>query len=337
MANSKFQTIVEIPKYNWETGYSKKNIFMGSCFTENVGNKMAALKYDVDINPFGILYNPISVANGIRILLHKKEFTNSDLIKHNSLWHSFYHNGKFSSVDKQKTLQNINSRIKNSSDYLKNANFIFITFGTAWIYKYKTTGETVSNCHKINGNEFERVRLSVNDIVDEYKQLLSEIRELNPALKVVFTVSPIRHWKDGAVENQRSKATLLLAVDEIIKASKVNCDYFPSYEIMMDELRDYRFYAEDMIHISDVAIKHIWEKFETALISEESRKISKEVVKITAATNHRPFNKFTKEHQIFLQKQLSKLQVFKQKYPFVDLEKEKGFFEREIEANINKS
>ncbi|MCK5730916.1 MAG: GSCFA domain-containing protein, partial [Draconibacterium sp.] len=196
---------------------------------------------------------------------------------------------------------------------------------------------TVSNCHKINGNEFERVRLSVNDIVDEYKQLLSEIRELNPALKVVFTVSPIRHWKDGAAENQRSKATLLLAIDQIVKNSKSNCNYFPSYEIMMDELRDYRFYAEDMIHISDVAIKHIWEKFETALISEESRKISKEVVKITAATNHRPLNKFTKEHQIFLQKQLSKLQVFKQKYPFVDLEKEKGFFEREIEANINKS
>lgn len=330
MTNSKFQTIVEIPKFNWETGYSKKNIFMGSCFTENVGNKMAALKYNVDINPFGILYNPISVANGIRILLHEKEFTNSNLIEYDGLWHSFFHHGKFSFSDKNRTLETINSRIKTSAEYFKNADFLFVTFGTAWIYKYKTTGETVSNCHKIPAKQFKRVRLSVNEIVDEYQQLLAEIRKLNPALKIIFTVSPIRHWKDGAIENQRSKATLLLAIDEIIKASKVNCAYFPSYEIVMDELRDYRFYTEDMIHISDVAIKHIWEKFESALISEESRKISKEVVKITAAANHRPFNKFTKEHLSFLQKQLLKLEQLEQKYPFVNLEAEKQKFVNQI-------
>ena len=330
MTKSKFQTIVEIPKFNWETGYSKKNIFMGSCFTENVGNKMAILKYDVDINPFGILYNPISVASGIRVLLHKKEFTITDLIQHDGLWHSFFHHGRFSFPDENKTLDAINSRIKTSSEFLKKADFLFVTFGTAWIYKYKSTGETVSNCHKIPAKQFERVRLEVDEIVKEYQQLLAEIWELNPELKVVFTVSPIRHWKDGAIENQRSKATLLLAIDQIIKDSKENCEYFPSYEIVMDELRDYRFYAEDMIHVSDVTMKHIWEKFENALISVESQKISKEVTRIIVAANHRPFNKFTKEHLGFLQKQLSKLELFEQKYPFVNLGVEKQKFVSQI-------
>ena len=333
MTNSKFQTIVEIPKFGWQTGYSKTNIFMGSCFTENVGNKMAALKYDVDINPFGILYNPLSIANGIHILIDNKEFTGDDLIKHGGLWHSFSHHGKFSSVDKKTTLQTINSRIKSSSDYLKNANFLFITFGTAWIYKYKTTGKTVSNCHKIDGNEFKRVRLSVDEIVDEYQKLLTKIWKANPDLKVIFTVSPIRHWKDGAVENQRSKAILLLAINQIVNNFKGRCDYFPSYEIVMDELRDYRFYTEDMLHISDVAVKHIWEKFETALILEESRDISKEVQKIVAAANHRPFNKFTKEHQSFLHKQLIKLNLFEQKYPYIDLEIEKQKFISQTNKN----
>jgi predicted metallopeptidase len=330
MIDNKFQTVVEIPKFEWETGYSKKNIFMGSCFTENVGNKMAALKYSVDINPFGILYNPVSVANGIKILLNKTEFTAADLVQHDSLWHSFYHHGKFSSADKNQTLQAINSKIKSSAEYLKNANFLFVTFGTAWVYKYKTSGETVSNCHKIPAKEFSRVRLSVDEIVEIYTKLLADIKKINPGLKVIFTVSPIRHWKDGAVENQRSKATLLLAIDEIIKASNENCRYFPSYEIVMDELRDYRFYADDMIHVSEVAIQHIWEKFEAALIADESREISREVQKIVAAANHRPFNQFTNEHQKFLQKQLLKLKNLEQKYPIISLINEKEKLQNQL-------
>lgn len=296
---------------------------MGSCFTENVGNKMATLKYDVDINPFGILYNPLSVANGIEILLNKKEFADNDLILHNGLWHSFYHHGQFSSADKNKTLQAINSRLKTSATYLKNAQFLFITFGTAWVYKYKPTGEVVSNCHKIPANQFERVRLSVNEIVEEFQRLISEIKKINPGLKIVFTVSPIRHWKDGAIENQRSKAVLLLAIDEIVKRNQPDCAYFPSYEIVMDELRDYRFYAADMLHISEVAIQHIWEKFEAALISNESKSIAKQVTKIVAAANHRPFNGETKEHQEFLKKQLSELNRLEQKYPFINFNEEK--------------
>ncbi len=323
MAHLKFQTTVEIPHFEWETGYAKKNVFLGSCFTENVGNKMADLKYDVDINPFGILYNPVSVANGIQLLLDEKEFTEKDLFLENGLWHSFSHHGKFSSPHIKQTLHNINGRLKLSAAFLKQADFLFLTFGTAWIYRLIETGKTVSNCHKIPANKFERIRLSVDEIVSVYTKLFDRLWHINPRVKVIFTVSPIRHWKDGAIENQRSKSILLLAADEIINTSKKNCAYFPSYEIMMDELRDYRFYAEDMIHISDVSVKHIWQKFETALIDKNSRKLAKEIQKLNAAINHRPFNKYTKEHLLFLQKQMSLLEAIEQKHPFVHLEKEK--------------
>lgn len=337
MAASKFHTTIEIPKFNWETGYLKKNIFMGSCFTENVGNRMAALKYDVDINPFGILYNPISVANGIRILLHEKKINSSDLIQHDGLWHSFFHHGRFSFPDEKETLEAINNQIKISSLFLKKADFLFITFGTAWIYKYKSTGQTVSNCHKIPSKEFERVRLSVDEIVVEYKKLIAEILETNPNLKIVFTVSPVRHWKDGAIENQRSKSTLLLAIDEITNDFGAEiCAYFPAYEIVMDELRDYRFYTEDMIHINDVAIKHIWNIFEENFIDGKSVMISKQVQKIIKASNHRPFNKYTKEHLQFLSQYHKQTMELEKKYPFLNfcLERE-NFTAQAIETKNN--
>ena len=330
MKTSKFHTIVEVPQFNMKTGYSVKNIFMGSCFTENVGNRMAALKYNVDINPFGILYNPVSVANGLRILLQNKEFTPADLIPADGLWHSFYHHGRFSFQNEKETLEVINSRIKSSSEFLKYAGFLFITFGTAWVYRYIKTGQFVSNCHKIPAIQFERVRLSVDEIVADYRELFTEIRKINPSLKVVFTVSPIRHWKDGAIENQRSKAILLLAIDELIHEFGADfCTYFPAYEIVMDELRDYRFYAEDMIHISDVAVNHIWEKFQTNLIDNESQQISVQVQKIVKAANHKPMHENTREYMRFLEQMAEETLRLESKYSYLNLTGEKEYFKTE--------
>jgi hypothetical protein len=328
---SKFQTEIQIPDFAWQTGYQKRNLFMGSCFTENVGNKMAEIKYPVNINPFGILYNPISVANGLRFLIQRKKFTEQGLIQHNGLWHSFFHHSRFSSPDINEALTNINNRIGSSAEFLENTDFLFITFGTAWVYEYKHTGQTVSNCHKIPEKEFRRFRLTPGEIVEEYRQLLSEIWKFNPKIKVVFTVSPIRHWKDGAIENQRSKATLLLAIDQLVRGfGQENCNYFPAYEIVMDELRDYRFYEEDMIHLSTSAINHIWEKFQLALIDEKSREISEKVKSIVSAVNHKPFNKFTKEHLQFLEQSLQKANKLEEKFPYLNLTFEKEFFFREI-------
>ena len=330
MKPAKFHTVVEVPAFNWKTGYSVKNIFMGSCFTENVGNRMAALKFNVDINPFGILYNPVSVANGFRILLHKKEFNTTDLIQADGLWHSFSHHGRFSFQDQKQTLEAINNRIKSSSEFLKEAGFLFITFGTAWIYKYKKTGQPVSNCHKIRATEFDKQRLTVAEIVAEYKQLFAEIRKMNRSLKVVFTVSPIRHWKDGAVENQRSKAILMLAIDELIhEFGDEFYSYFPAYEIVMDELRDYRFYTEDMIHISDVAVNYIWEKFEESLIDKDSQQIADRVKKVVQAAGHKPLHENTLEYIRFLKQMTEEINRLESKYVHLDLTIEKEYFKTE--------
>ncbi len=327
MNKSKFHTIVDIPVFTSQTGYSKNNMFMGSCFTENIGNRMASLKYNVDINPFGILYNPVSVANGLRILMDEKIFTSEDLIEADSLWHSFFHHGRFSSPNEKETLEAINNRIKSSSYFLKKTDFLFITFGTAWVYKYKKNGQIVSNCHKIPATEFKRERLSVDEIIQEFTILISEIRKINPSIQVVFTVSPIRHWKDGAIENQRSKAVLLLVTEKLLnELGNEFCTYFPAYEIVMDELRDYRFYAPDMLHISEVAIDYIWEKFENSLIDNESRNISKEVDKIVKAANHKPLHGDTGEYYRFLGKMYEKALQLELKNKHLDFKLEKKCF-----------
>ena len=329
--SARFLTEVEIPDFKRKAGYQSSCMFIGSCFTENIGGKMAALKYPVDINPFGNLYNPVSVANGIRFLIQKKRFDNSGLIHHNGLWHSFFHHSRFSSAFAEESLRNINSRLDISSVFLEKADFLFITFGTAWVYEYKSTGQIVSNCHKIPDKEFRRFRLEPEEIVDEFRKLLPELWTFNPGVRVIFTVSPIRHLRDGTIENQRSKSTLLLAVDRLVRElGEERCGYFPAYEIVMDELRDYRFYAEDMIHLSSSAINHIWEKFQVSLIEERSRKISEKIKKITAATEHKPFNRVTKEYLHFLRKSLQITCSIATEFSYINLDFEKSFFSEQI-------
>jgi len=328
----KFHTIVDIPRYSKQTGYGEANMFLGSCFTENIGNRMASLKFNTDINPFGILYNPSSVSSALRFLLNKQKFTESNLVEYGGLWHSFSHHGSFSANNAREVVENINGRIDSSSKFLQQAEFLFITFGTAWIYKYKNTGETVSNCHKIPASAFSRIRLTVDEIVDDYRQLFNEIRIINPNLKIIFTVSPIRHWGDGAIENQRSKAVLLLAIDELIaEYGNAFCNYFPAYEIVMDELRDYRFYAPDMLHISDVAIGYVWEKFEQALIDEKSRQAARQVVKILQAVNHRPLHGISTEYNRFLKLSYEKTVRLEKEFQNLSLTDEKIHFEAEMQ------
>jgi len=332
MSDFKFRTEVQVPDYKWKISYQSGALFMGSCFTENVGQKMADLKYPVDINPFGILYNPVSVANGIQLLLHPKNFQQYDLIEHKGVWHSFYHHGRFSSVDSNEALQQINDRLEFSSVFLKEAEFLLITFGTAWVYRYLKSGEIVSNCHKIPAKEFVRERLSVTEIVELYKSLLEELFRVNPKIKILFTVSPIRHWKDGAIENQRSKATLLLAIEELVTLFEEQCVYFPSYEIVMDELRDYRFYAADMLHLNQVAVDFIWERFQTHLIEAGSLKISKNVKKITDAFQHRPIKINSPEFRKFAESTLNMIRKMEKDYPYLNLKLEKEYFIRHLDV-----
>ena len=250
-------TRILLPKARFSFSYEDRVVMMGSCFAENIGRKLEENKFSVDINPFGTLYNPASVAEGLRMLLRPERFTPGDLFQHEGIYHSFTHHSRFSAPSEEECLGHINSRLSESSDFLRKATRLVITLGTAFVYRLKSDGRIVSNCHKLPEKMFDRQRLSTQEIVEDWKPLLLALWEQNPALKILFTVSPIRHWKDGAHENQLSKATLLLATDALQKDYPDRIAYFPAYEILMDELRDYRFYADDMLHPSPLAIDYI--------------------------------------------------------------------------------
>lgn len=327
-----FRTIVEIPPFGKMTGYRSKNFFLGSCFTENIGGNMQRLCFDTDINPFGILYNPVSIARSLQRLLSGEPFTREELFQHNGLWHSFMHHGRFSHASPEMALQAINDRFIQSAANLRNADFLFITLGTAWIYELKSTGKAVANCHKVPANEFRRFRLTVQEAVEHLKDALEALFEVNPGLHLVVTVSPIRHLKDGANGNQVSKSVLLLASDALVRGFGTDrCSYFPSYEIVNDELRDYRFYAEDMTHLSDVAIRYIWSRFSESLIDSESREMAKKIESIIRAVEHRPFNRLTPEHLTFLQKTGEKVIDILNNNPYIQLLPVQQWLQREME------
>jgi hypothetical protein len=331
-------TEIQIPEFPSKMDYSKSILFFGSCFSENIGQRMIDLKYRVDMNPFGILYNPQSIANSLKFLLDQQQFKEKDLFQDQGLWNSLFHHSRFSDVDKEVVLYNINRRLIESHNFLKMADFLVITFGTAWAYELVSTGQVVSNCHKVASSFFNRVRLSTDEISVAYRLLLEQLWNFNPKLKVIFTISPIRHWKDGAVENQVSKSTLILAVDHLRNDfAERGLSYFPSYELMMDELRDYRFYAEDMIHLSSVAIDYIFDRFSQYLISKESENISKKVLKIRKSMLHRPVNTESAEYERFLRQTLVEIGELNTHFPNLDFEDEKSILKQKIEGFKNQS
>lgn len=312
-----FRKQVDIPKWELEINHQSKLFLLGSCFIENVGQYLVDNKFDAHINPFGVLYNPKSIAESIRILIGETVFTESDVIFDKGLYHSFNYHGSYSNVDLSSLLITINESRKIASDKIKSVDFLIVTFGTSFVYEYNETQKVVSNCHKIDAKEFRRFRLNEDEIVSDWLLILSELVALNPNIKILFTVSPIRHWKDGAHGNQLSKATLLMAIDRLI-AECSNCYYFPSYEIMIDELRDYRFYADDMIHPSSLAIEYIWQRFSDSYFSDATQNIVKKWNNLLRSINHRPFNEQTDEHKHFIRQTLLKLEDFQNKYPYFD-------------------
>lgn len=320
-----FRTKVKIPDFKFSITYKSRLFFIGSCFTENIGNLFVKNKFNTTVNPYGVLYNPISVKNSLEILIQNKQFTEKDLHFHNNLWFSFFHHTSFSDNDKQKCLLKINSEIQKATQQLKQCDFLFITFGTARVYKYLKNKQVVSNCHKIPAGEFKHDLLEVDDILTIYLPFLQKIKQFNPKIRIVFTVSPVRHWKDGANGNQISKSTLLLSVNKL-KNQNDFCYYFPSYEIVLDELRDYRFFAEDMLHISPVAINYIWEKINEHFFCPETKEQVKTVSQFVRASEHRPFNNQSEEYRFFKQKITGKIKHFQKKYPDIDLQKELDHF-----------
>ena len=311
-----FSTQIDIPHSAVEITYNDRILTLGSCFAENIGTKLQEAFFLTFINPFGVMYNPMSVAQGIRYLLSEKEFTATDLFQSGSLWNSLAHSSTFSATTADEALQKINSRLLAARYFLRETNVMMITLGTAWVFELVENGKIVSNCHKLPASRFTRRRLSVDEIINEFTEVFGLLRNSYPGLKFIFTVSPIRHWKDGAHENTVSKSTLHLAVDALEKQFDF-VHYFPAYEIMMDELRDYRFYASDMLHPSDVAVDYIWQRFGDTYFSSETLNLKKELERLRADLNHRPLHPETEEYRLFQLSVEKKKNGLIQDYPFL--------------------
>jgi hypothetical protein len=305
--------------------YTDPVMFIGSCFASSIGSQLGMGRMQVMVNPAGTVYNPVSVHNTIETIISGREFDKDDLHYHDGSYLSFYHYTDFSSENSDEVLRKINSKSQEASGFLKRAKYLFITFGTARVYRWKKTGLIVSNCHKIPSAQFEREMLTVNEIVDLWDTQLSDLHKLFPGLKVVFTVSPVRHWKDGAHGNQISKSVLFLAIEELLKHTS-SPTYFPAYELLMDDLRDYRYYDDDMLHPSRGAINYIWEAFSGCYMDKNTLGIWNEVSKITKACSHIFKTDSGIRIKGFAEKMLEQISFIEKKVPSLELAEEKGYF-----------
>jgi hypothetical protein len=305
--------------------YDDPVMFIGSCFATSIGSRLEMGHMPVMINPSGTVYNPVSVCNTLETILSGKKFLKDDLFYHDGTYLSFYHYTDFSSSDPEEVLEKINKKSAEAFSFFNSSRFLFITFGTARIYRLKKTGQIVSNCHKIPSSYFEPQLLSVNDIVSQWSQQLDRLYALFPLLKVIFTVSPIRHLKDGAHGNQISKSVLLLAIEELLD-HPVRPRYFPAYELVMDDLRDYRFYNDDMLHLSGSAIDYIWEAFSGCFMDDKTINIYNEVVKITKACRHRFNNTSTEKIQHFAEMMIRQISAIEKKVHGLNFSSEMSYF-----------
>lgn len=317
------QTPVIIHKAAFDISHRATILLFGSCFSENIGLKLVENKFSVNVNPFGILYNPISIYNAMTRLLDKRGFGVDDFIPHNNLHHSFMHHGSFSKTNLNDAVASVNDSFALASSQLRSADILLITFGTSYVFRWNKSGEIVGNCHKIPGSEFTRERLTIEEITSTWRHLLTRLIDINPSLKILFTVSPIRHFKDGAHENQLSKSILHLSIDSLMQQFSENTFYFPAYEILMDQLRDYRFYKDDMLHPSTLAQDYIWQRFGETYFSKETHDIISQWQRIYQSLSHKPFDLNSAAYQKFLQRTINDIEAFEKEYSFISCFHEK--------------
>jgi lysophospholipase L1-like esterase len=315
-----FTTPIRIPKNSYPIDYNSKIVSLGSCFAENMGDKFQYFKFQSVTNPFGIIFNSVSIERIIDRVVNEVLFTEVDIFFHNEQWYSFEVHSDLSHSNAAELLENLNQILVETKKQLQEATHLIITYGTSWVYRNVERNTIVANCHKVPQKQFTKELVSVEVIEKSIQNTIELIKELNPNCSLIFTISPVRHLKDGFVENQRSKAHLITAIHE--KLNSENCqlptaNYFPSYEIMMDELRDYRFYAEDMLHPSQVAIDYIWERFCESCIDENSFQTMKEVSEIQKGLHHRSFNPDSEQHLKFLSKLRQKINYITGKFPHI--------------------
>lgn len=303
-----------------------KLLLIGSCFTENIGARLRQFKFSVLENPNGILFNPASIAKSIHSYINHKQYTADDLFYQNESWHSWEHHSRFSHPDPEVCLQQINQSQQQAHDYLKTADWLMITLGSAFVYQLHND-EVVANCHKVPTDKFRKKLMSVENVFTDLEKTIMALKAFNPAIKIIFTISPVRHLRDGFIENNLSKSALIQAVHQLVNEQEM-IFYFPAYELVIDDLRDYRFYAEDMVHPNYAATNYAWEKFTTACISTGTLNLMKEINVINAAKSHKPFNPTSEQHKIFLQTNLEKLEQLNRQFPYIDFTEERTFFQQ---------
>ncbi len=296
-----------------QIGYNADILMLGSCFTENIGNKLNYFKFPTTINPFGIAFHPKAIENLVLNAINKKTYTEENIFFHNEQWHCFEAHSRLSNPSKHVLLQDLDDANKLTHQQIHESTHIIITLGTAWCYRFIETDTIVANCHKVPQKKFLKELLSIHEISENLDATISLIRSVNKDTSVVLTVSPVRHLKDGFIENQQSKSHLITAIHNVIEER--NAFYFPSYEIMMDELRDYRFYNEDMVHPNTTAIQYIWEKFVHVWISDETEETMQYIETIQKGLMHRPFNSKSEQHQEFLKNIEDKIKELQLKFP----------------------
>ncbi len=312
-----FRTTVKTGENRSWLHHSDNVVLLGSCFSESIGSRMQGAFIHATINPFGTLYNPMSIARGVDRLIANEPIAGKDLFMQGGVWNSYDFHSRHSLPDKQVTIDHMSKCIEEGHKALKEAQLLTVTLGTSLIYRLKATGEVVANCHKVPQHEFDRKMASVNDMAQVLDAMLAKLHEFNPELYIIMTVSPIRHIADGLDTNSLSKAALRIAIHEAISQHRDYCDYFPAYEIMLDDLRDYRFYGSDMVHPSDVAVEYIWQVFQGAYLDDRSALAVARCERVHKRIQHRPMSANRETVQRFNNDTASVVRNLIKEYPYL--------------------
>lgn len=324
-----FRTTFRIPDSPCKLDYTHGVLLTGSCFTENIGNRLGQYKFHTLTNPSGIIFNPVSISRSLHRITEGMPYEPDELLFHDGQWLSLEHHGSFSGPDASTMLKSINQALVEAHTFLAKSSLLIITLGTAWVYRYRESGEVVANCHKIPQNAFDKQVLGIDQILRDYRSLLQALKSFNPGLDVCFSLSPIRHWRDGAVENQRSKSILHAAIQQLVEEYEY-CHYFPAYELLMDDLRDYRFYEADMIHPNAVAVEYIWERFRQSWIDASAYPLMEKVGKLVSAMQHRPHHENSEAYRRFAAQQLEASLALQDEHPQLDFSREIAFFRNKL-------
>lgn len=299
-----FRTTFQIQSSDFKLNHQHKILTIGSCFSDEIGKRLTDLKFDGLINPFGVIFNSHSIQNLIERSIQKKYFTTVDVHQNGEEFFCFDVHSSFNALTKEAVLEELNSTLDEVYDYIHSCDVLMITLGTSWIYEWKTSNQIVANCHKVEAKQFEKRLLSTEENLKSLELIVSDLKKVNPTIRIITTVSPVRHTKDGMIENNVSKARLLDALYELSLQNN-QVEYFPSYELVLDDLRDYRFFKEDLIHPSKQAVDYIWEKFSETYFEQSTQTIIQKINKVISAINHRPFNEESENHQQFLVKTIA--------------------------------